>query len=195
MQERSNAIIIMGEQPREQTHFDDNLKAQLYHYSPNAIVDLYKCEVVLVDTYKEECLPAHGMQLYFQYTSIKPEGFWVSCESSDSSDFSWWDFCVQRQNEWSDQLTYKYHVSLAHNAKVLVLDTIVKMHEFNKKYICAGSPNISWNKVASEYQGILITPYHPSLRSKFGWYSHWDCASGCIWDMSIITKITPLQGG
>lgn len=53
-----------------------------------------------------------------------------------------------------------------------------------------------WIDVASRYSGIEIAPYqwkrriHPSTF----WYYTWDCASGCIWDLSAIKKFEVARG-
>ena len=77
------------------------------------------------------------------------------------------------------------------------------MYAFGKKYQYMGEPEyfgklaIRWQDVALDYQGILIAPYQWSLRldKDFRWYYMWDCASGCIWDLSAIASLTLLQGG
>lgn len=48
---------------------------------------------------------------------------------------------------------------------------------------------IAWNKVATRYPGLVITPYHWRLRDNLLWYMPWDCASGCIWDPTAIASV------
>ena len=48
---------------------------------------------------------------------------------------------------------------------------------------------INWPAVAERYGGILITPYQWSHRMSLHWYCGWDCASGCVWDLSQIKSV------
>lgn len=45
---------------------------------------------------------------------------------------------------------------------------------------------IDWLAIYRKYQGIIIEPYLWSFRSAWHWYNAWDCASGCVWDVSTI---------
>jgi hypothetical protein len=52
---------------------------------------------------------------------------------------------------------------------------------------------VDWRAVADKYTGIEIAP---SLCDVLGdvfrhhyWYSNWDCASGCIWDRTIVKSV------
>ena len=47
---------------------------------------------------------------------------------------------------------------------------------------------IDWHAVAQAYAGIEIAPYCWSLRFEyeFLWYYGWDCASGCVWELSAV---------
>ena len=50
--------------------------------------------------------------------------------------------------------------------------------------------HIDWNRVKTEYKGILISPYQEQLSHRHGdprfhWY-RFDCASACIWDLSCL---------
>ena len=52
-----------------------------------------------------------------------------------------------------------------------------------------------WEDIKQTYSGIIITPhiYERHLTLAYGWYNLWDCASGCIWDISAIESITLRQ--
>ena len=56
---------------------------------------------------------------------------------------------------------------------------------------------IDWAEVASKYDGIIISPYQWSLRldMEMMWYYGWDCASGCIWNISAIKELKEVQNG
>ena len=171
----------------------------LYHYSREVIPNLTQRKLVFGETYDEEPKPDE----YYLHPFMKPEGLWFSPEDdTQKHDASWRDYCLQELDDDS-LLSYKYHVELGSCANLLILDTVSKMYEFNKRYLVyyeepvLRSLAICWQQVALDYQGILIAPYQWSLRlhSDFCWYYPWDCASGCIWDISAIQSLTLLQGG
>ena len=127
----------------------------------------------------------------YQYKKLdfrsKPSGLWVSVGGEDG----WLAWC-KRENFGLERLANRYIVNLKPHAKTLVLhnkdfDTFrytygIADHEFYFH-------NIYWHKVASDYQGIIIPKYHWDMRFEHDWYYSWDCASGCIWDMSAIESI------
>lgn len=171
----------------------------LYHYSAEPIVDLVQREIVFGDT----CDEKHKLGKYYLRPDMKPEGFWFSPQ--DGTDVSWYDYAVEN-DALCNRLNYKYHVLVDLSANLLILDTVAKMYAFKKKYLVyekdPGLRNLAvlWNKVALDYQGILISPYHYVLErtwihDRFLWYCFWSCASGCIWDISAIQSITLQQGG
>lgn len=53
---------------------------------------------------------------------------------------------------------------------------------------------IDWQAVASDHDGIIISPYNWPARHEMIWYYPWDCASGCIWNADAITSITIHDG-
>ena len=48
------------------------------------------------------------------------------------------------------------------------------------------SNSISWVEVAEKYSGIIIVPFSRARSSTYLWYYGWYCASGCVWDTSVI---------
>ena len=50
---------------------------------------------------------------------------------------------------------------------------------------------MDWGYLATQYQGLIIAPYLWDLRL-FGpaWYYGWDCASGCIWDLTAVESFS-----
>lgn len=126
----------------------------------------------------------------------KPSGLWVSAKGE--YDWPWWCLAEEFGKE---RLLFRHTVTLKPDANILVLDTEAKMHGFNHDY-SGGYGNVrksladilerqskDWVRVANDYDGILIAPYHWSLRleSEFSWYYGWDCASGCIWNLDAIS--------
>lgn len=126
----------------------------------------------------------------------KPFGFWVS----DEDEYGWNQWC-RNADFRLDDLKYAHHVTLASDAKILYLSSHNDIDDFTEKYYDrqalkdSGASyfifTIDWPKVATEYQGIIITPYISSQRllTRNLWYNGWDCASGCIWDTSAIESL------
>ena len=92
--------------------------------------------------------------------------------------------------EWiADTLRFAIEVE---TEDVLVIDTEDKFKAFNtwlgpKPFdLC-----VDWEPVMAAFKGIIIAPYFPQFRSTYStmWYNTWDCASGCIWDYSCLSKI------
>ena len=74
--------------------------------------------------------------------------------------------------------------------KILVIKNVKDFDIFEKKY--RGISNINWKKVSNDYGGIEICPYYLIERSGYIWYSTWEVASGCIWNVKSIIKNTEL---
>lgn len=170
----------------------------LYHYTREVIINFAQRELVFGETYDEK----RKRGKYYMRPYMKPDGLWLSPEdNTEECDDSWRDYCSLELS--GSTLTYKYHVKLASCANLLIISDVSGMYTFWKKYRYTeefghfGCLAIRWQDVAVAYQGILIAPYQWSLRlhSDFFWYNTWDCASGCIWDISAIQFITLLQGG
>jgi hypothetical protein len=132
----------------------------------------------------------------FQYQ--KPAGLWVSVEGEDD----WKQWCEGAEFEVA-RLQVKNVIELKPDADILWLRTELQLDEFTKRYGMPGlmakkfpdlfrSLVIDWSRVAKEYQGLVISPYQWSRRmDEFtSWYYGWDCASGCIWDVDAIERVT-----
>ena len=52
---------------------------------------------------------------------------------------------------------------------------------------------ILWGEVAEKYGGIVISPYSRSRSRDYLWYYGWNCASGCVWDTSLIRLGKPCR--
>ena len=129
--------------------------------------------------------------------SVKPSGFWYSCYSS------WYNWV----NIEMPHLLYKYihkininknvltNIRYKNKEKILVINNIKDFDLFNKKYGYIDKNNlyelIQWAKVEKDYGGIEICPYLTE-RSNYLWYSSFDVASGCIWNIKSIIKNSEL---
>lgn len=124
---------------------------------------------------------------------FKPHGLWVS----DEDDFGWRAWCTGEQ--WGlKTLKHAYDITLKKDANILYLRTPEEIDAFTEKWKYAmpgvGLDNfyINWPEVRKLYDGIIITPYQWSRRldGNSSWYYSWDCASGCIWNLSCIESVT-----
>jgi hypothetical protein len=128
---------------------------------------------------------------------IKPIGLWYGV------DGGWQERCAADFPEHIHAFNYSVDAS---RANVLLLDSIPKMLEFERKFFNNDSPlnktfpathdfhpleidcyAINWRAVAAEYDGIEIAPYHWPMRMARMWYYSWDCASGCVWNTEKIS--------
>ena len=125
---------------------------------------------------------------------FKPSGFWVSVETGDPDDRTWKDWCIAEEFSL-ERFRYAYEVHLMPDANILRIGTVAEMYGLMRTFWNPKATSryeaIDWGAVASAYQGILIVPYQYQLRlhPDFSWYYTWDCASGCIWDVSAIARI------
>ncbi|HKT90139.1 MAG TPA: hypothetical protein VJQ59_16960 [Candidatus Sulfotelmatobacter sp.] len=131
---------------------------------------------------------------YRQIHSVKPEGFWISVDGEED----WKEWC-QSNNLRTEDLKHAYAVELDGESNILWLKKPTDVDEFEKRYCSEPStdgfisPLINWPEVASQYDGIVISPYYWERRWGRGsiWYYSLDCASGCIWNLDAIARITP----
>ena len=131
---------------------------------------------------------------------FKPRGFWLS---DDAAEQSWPEWC--KGEDWGlERLALAHAVTLRADARILRAASAAEIDRLTKLYNaplypgCRFGQALDWARVATEYQGIIITPYIWSRRvdGEAGWYYTWDCASGCIWDAAAVESITPrLCGG
>lgn len=117
----------------------------------------------------------------------KPEGLWVSVDGPDD----WLSWC-ESEEYGVDGLQYRFTVTLAETARIKLVTSPDELRAFDAEFGEGGrrSWHVSWDAVAQEYQGIIITPYLWECRlSDPSWYYTWDCASGCIWDAPAIASV------
>ena len=135
--------------------------------------------------------------------SFKPHGFWVSDESEKDN----WSAWCRAEEFHLDRLACRTRVHLVPAHRVLILNTSSEIRRLTDDY--GGCPEymaqmpwpsrqgyaIDWACIAKDYQGIIITPYQWSMRLHEAcfWYYGWDCASGCLWDVSCIDQIEQLR--
>ena len=114
----------------------------------------------------------------------KPKGLWLS----DEQGYGWKEWC---HSEHFSACTYEHKFDVDLN-KILYLKTVDDVLDFSRAYARGSySAKIDWTDTVKDYSGILITPYQWDCRLNMAceWYYGWDCASGCFWDLSCLTKI------
>ena len=117
----------------------------------------------------------------------KPPGFWVSVEGPDD----WPTWCQSEQFRLGT-FEHAFEVTVDAGANVLTLASPEELHAFTARYgsVADGFGSdlaIAWGRVMLEYDGILIPTYQWSCRYDLSWYYGWDCASGCIWNLDVLT--------
>lgn len=127
---------------------------------------------------------------------FKPKGLWVSVDGPDD----WKSWCEGEEFRL-EQLKYAYRVTLRETARVLYIKTPEEIDEFTLKHGFSLTASryvhsIRWGDLKKDYDAIIIAPYQWSRRlsNHCFWYYPWDCASGCIWNMSIIETFELKEG-
>lgn len=149
------------------------------------------------------------------YRNFKPWGLWVSVKGKD--DWPWW---CEAENFRLDQLAIRTIVHLAKDANIKLITSGPEIEAFTAEYgydVLEGKGGnyplrgkiehiqIDWQRVAKEYDGIIIAPYLWSHRLAWrqedgenvhrvsNWYYGWDCASGCIWNAKAIARFEEME--
>lgn len=124
----------------------------------------------------------------------KPQGFWVSVDGEND----WQEWCASEMSEWITPATKRYRIALADNANILSLPQDMGIGQFEAMFCVEKTVDrfkeqaIDWQKVAKQYDGIIIAPYQWEHRLSSDWYYPWDCASGCIWNPRAIESFTEM---
>jgi hypothetical protein len=64
--------------------------------------------------------------------------------------------------------------------------------EFQEPHPATPLTTIDWARIQEQYGGLIIAPYQWSVRLDFLWYYGWDCASACLWDLTVIQSVLAL---
>lgn len=131
----------------------------------------------------------------------KPHGLWFSV--GDGPD-SWREWC-EREEFMLDSLVWRNVITFRDDARILRISGGRELDAFDDEYrpypddpdwdaLRLSRYAIDWARVGERYQGIIIAPYCWSRRMDLDWYYGWDCASGCVWDVSAIADISSEPG-
>ncbi len=143
-----------------------------------------------MDTYKhftdKPIVELHSVKEQKDLRLYKPNGFWIS----DETDHGWKQWCIDEEFNL-DRLNLVYTVTVD-LSNILQINTEAALLLFDRYFAKGGnrfSKQIDWDLIAQRYSGIIITPYQWGQRLDLMWYYGWDCASGCIWDVSAVKSI------
>jgi hypothetical protein len=135
------------------------------------------------------CLKSQPFSNFRSLISAKPTGLWIT--DMDCED-NWKNWCEAEKYNLHE-LRYRYNLSV--DDSLLLLNSMSDLDNLLSTYgdmpfgLNMETCYINWEPIFKKYKGILITPYiwqrHSTL--EHAWYWGWDCASGCIWDISAIT--------
>lgn len=123
---------------------------------------------------------------YEQQPTMKPRGFWYGFGNE------WIEWVRGNMPEWEGN--YLYEVDIKHS-NVLLIESYYDLVLFDKTYAATASKHgfprdpgeaIDWAAVSKKYDGVEIYPYERGNRHQHSWYSTWNVASGCIWNLSHI---------
>jgi hypothetical protein len=80
-----------------------------------------------------------------------------------------------------------------HLYSAMCLDHLTKT--YGEKLYLGGRDNFpNWERVARDYDGVIISPYQFNRRMTLMWYYPWDCASGCIWRPTrVVQQVGPAE--
>lgn len=143
---------------------------------------------VILSHFGRRPLEFNAGRKYHPVNNFKPLGLWLS----DEKDHGWAAWC--RGEDWNlDGLKHESKF-ICDTSRWAVLDSAFKIVEFTEKYHLVKYgfySEIDWRRVEKKFAGILISPYQWSLRmdDRVHWYYGWDCASGCVWDLTTVERI------
>lgn len=127
------------------------------------------------------------------FSHQKPTGLWVSVKGDDD-----WPTWCEEESFCPERMAFCYRVEIASDANVRIVEGVAELDSFHEEFALEWTESYSWKSygidwraVAERYQGLIIAPYIWSRRLHrpvSDWYYGWDCASGCIWDLSAIAS-------
>lgn len=124
----------------------------------------------------------------------KPKGLWLSVDDG----WGWRDWC-EAERYRPEKLTHAHDIELDPDAPLLWITTAGDLLNFGAEYgaeLLPGYRVIAWDRVAQDYEGIIIAPYQWELRldARVSWYYGWDCSSGCLWNPAeVVVDVRPTR--
>lgn len=149
---------------------------------------------MLVYHYSAKPLKHFNRERHFRQLEVgqmKPPGFWVTSNDDDN----WENWC--RAEEYNVLgLRWRSTFSMDGDSVKVIRDLNELLdfsEEFSYRMYLGGEYSdvrlINWLAVMQRWMGLYIDPHQVTVRlsPEFLWYSVWDCASGCVWDLSALT--------
>lgn len=106
----------------------------------------------------------------------KPYGLWYGFGNS------WINWVRDNVPDWEG--THIYEVIFPNTKNIKKVSNTQDAAEFTKEFQVGEHPFLNWQKVAQNYEGIEMNPYHSNLRWEYPWYFSLEVASGCVWNFS-----------
>lgn len=126
----------------------------------------------------------------------KPHGLWLSVDGEDD-----WPAWCEAEGFALERLKQRHVFELAEPERIRLIGTVAELDAFHEQYAEGRNPEwearwgreyVNWKRVMEDHGGIIITPYLWDRRLSgpgSRWYYSWDCASGCVWEMSALRHI------
>lgn len=166
---------------------------------------IHRRKPLLLHTSSQE-LTLETLKTHIQTNDYKPKGLWYGIADS------WIDWCLGESFGGIHKYIYELNID---EDKILKIDDIEKFEIFEREYkdipawqkkfeFCEDLPeidpvyvsrarlrldSINYEKVASNFSGIEISPYFWEKRMESMWYYGWDCASGCVWNPDALKRL------
>lgn len=121
---------------------------------------------------------------YLQSAEFKPSGLWLSVDGAED-----WPYWCGKEGFRLTALAYRHQFVLNDASRILMVTDTNGIDALSQGYgASAYSFGLDWSRLAREFGGLIIAPYQWERRlcSSSRWYYSWDCASGCIWDVSTV---------
>lgn len=127
----------------------------------------------------------------------KPVGLWFSV----LGEYGWPEWC-RDEGYALHRLGVEYAVHLTDSARLLVIDTLESLRDFDRRmspaprYGLEGHASrldLDWSPVMGLYDGLVIAPYQGHARFDLLWYYGWDCASGVVWNLDAVKDLVPVS--
>lgn len=132
-----------------------------------------------------------------QWVSLhKPYGLWLSVDSEDD-----WPAWCEGEGWGLERLKQRHVFEIEKPERIRMIGCVDELDALHEQYAVARNPEwearwgreyVDWARVMQDHGGIIITPYlwdrrldGPGSR----WYYSWDCASGCIWDLTAVRHV------
>ena len=122
-------------------------------------------------------------------SNSKPVGLWFEIVGGNPDWITW---CA-KDNYGKDRFGYSYILEL-NLSNICLINNENQFLDFTELYKInkCGFGLINFTEVMTDFKGIIISPYLHSCRG-IDWYHGWDVASGCVWDITAITKVEQIS--